>query len=80
MPRMKFNAGALPLECDVSKIKNGDVITIFPYQGKIEAYETGKLISEFTLKSNVLLDEVRAGGRIPLIIGRRLTERACAAL
>ncbi|MBW2218681.1 MAG: bifunctional aconitate hydratase 2/2-methylisocitrate dehydratase, partial [Deltaproteobacteria bacterium] len=74
------DAGALPVECDIGEINNGDVITIFPYEGKIANTETNKTISEFTLKSKVLLDEVRAGGRIPLIIGRRLTEKTCEAL
>lgn len=74
------DAGALPIECDVSGIKNGDVISILPYKGKIKNLETGETVSRFTLKSPVILDEVRAGGRIPLIIGRRLTEKACRSL
>lgn len=73
------DAGALPIECDVSKMRMGDVITIHPYKGKI-TNEQHELISEFELTSNVLLDEVQAGGRIPLIIGRGLTERARDAL
>lgn len=73
------DAGALPIECDVSKMEMGDVITIHPYDGKI-TNEAGDTISEFELATPVLLDEVRAGGRIPLIIGRGLTERAREAL
>ncbi len=73
------DAGALPIECDVTKIEMGDVITIHPYAGKI-TNEAGDTISEFELSTPVLLDEVRAGGRIPLIIGRGLTEKAREAL
>ncbi len=73
------DAGALPIECDVTKMNMGDVITIHPYEGKI-TNEAGDVISEFELSTPVLLDEVRAGGRIPLIIGRGLTERAREAL
>lgn len=74
------DAGALPIECDVSKIKNGDVLTIYPYKGRIINQETGDVVSEFKLKTDVLLDEVHAGGRIPLIIGRTLTDKARKAL
>ncbi len=74
------DAGALPFECDVSKLNMGDVIDIYPYEGKIKNHETGELLAEFELKSDVILDEVRAGGRIPLIIGRGLTHRAREAL
>jgi len=73
------DAGALPIECDVSQMETGDVITIYPGAGKI-TNEAGETISEFELATPVILDEVRAGGRIPLIIGRGLTERARAAL
>ncbi|MDA0979702.1 MAG: bifunctional aconitate hydratase 2/2-methylisocitrate dehydratase, partial [Proteobacteria bacterium] len=73
------DAGALPIECDVTKMKMGDVITIHPYDGKI-TNDAGETISEFELSTPVLLDEVRAGGRIPLIIGRGLTDRASEAL
>ena len=73
------DAGALPIECDVTKMKTGDTIAIFPYEGKIEN-EDGEIISSFSLSSPVLLDEVRAGGRIPLIIGRGLTDKAREAL
>lgn len=72
------DAGALPIELDVSEMNMGDVIELRPYEGK--ALKDGKVIAEFTLKSEVLLDEVRAGGRIPLIIGRGLTARAREAL
>ena len=68
------DAGALPIELDVSKMNMGDVIDIYPYAGKVE--KNGALIAEFELKTNVLLDEVQAGGRIPLIIGRGLTAKA----
>jgi len=68
------DAGALPIEVDVSKLEMGDVIDIYPYQGKIE--KDGELLAEFSLKTEVILDEVQAGGRIPLIIGRGLTARA----
>ncbi|MFP6807544.1 MAG: bifunctional aconitate hydratase 2/2-methylisocitrate dehydratase [Pseudomonadales bacterium] len=74
------DAGALPIECDVSKMSMGDVISIYPYEGKITNEESGETISTFTLATQVLLDEVQAGGRIPLIIGRGLTERAREAL
>ena len=73
------DSGALPIECSVENLAMGDVIVVKPYEGKIEN-EEGELISEFTLKTDVLLDEVKAGGRIPLIIGRSLTERAREAL
>jgi aconitate hydratase 2/2-methylisocitrate dehydratase len=72
------DSGALPIECDVSTMKMGDVITIYPYAGKVEN-EQGEVISRFELR-DVLLDEVRAGGRIPLIIGRNLTDRARQSL
>ena len=74
------DAGALPIECDVEKMNTGDVIDIYPYGGKILRNGTNELICEFRLKTDVLLDEVRAGGRIPLIIGRGLTDKARAAL
>jgi len=70
------DAGALPIECDVSKMETGDVIVIHPYEGKVTSDKTGEVIAEFELATEVLLDEVQAGGRIPLIIGRGLTERA----
>ncbi len=73
------DSGALPLECPVDHMQTGDVIVVKPYAGKIEN-ESGEVISEFELKTDVLLDEVKAGGRIPLIIGRSLTARAREAL
>ncbi|MES9947239.1 MAG: bifunctional aconitate hydratase 2/2-methylisocitrate dehydratase [Candidatus Thiodiazotropha sp.] len=73
------DSGALPIECPVDKLGMGDVIVVKPYEGKIET-ESGEVISEFSLKTEVLLDEAKAGGRIPLIIGRSLTERAREAL
>ena len=72
------DAGALPIELDVSQMGMGDVVELRPYEGK--AFKNGELISEFQVKSDVLFDEVRAGGRIPLIIGRGLTTRAREAL
>ncbi|MEE9386849.1 MAG: bifunctional aconitate hydratase 2/2-methylisocitrate dehydratase [Nannocystaceae bacterium] len=69
------DSGALPIECDVEKLATGDVVTLFPYEGVIRN-EAGESISAFTLKTEVLLDEVQAGGRIPLIIGRSLTAKA----
>ena len=74
------DAGALPIECDVDKLHTGDVIDIYPYEGKICAHNSDQVLSTFSLKTDVLLDEVRAGGRIPLIIGRGLTDKARAAL
>ncbi|MCP4466313.1 MAG: bifunctional aconitate hydratase 2/2-methylisocitrate dehydratase [Halieaceae bacterium] len=73
------DAGALVFEAPVDKLGMGDVIEIRPYDGKILS-ESGDVLSEFELKSDVLLDEVRAGGRINLIIGRGLTARAREAL
>ena len=69
------DSGALPIQCDVSKMRTGDVITIKPYDGKILS-ETGEVLSTFTLNPVTMPDEVRAGGRIPLIIGRGLTANA----
>lgn len=70
------DAGALPFECDVDGLNTGDIIDIDVYAGKITRHDSGELVTEFELKTEVLLDEVRAGGRIPLIIGRGLTQRA----
>ncbi|MBL4581512.1 MAG: bifunctional aconitate hydratase 2/2-methylisocitrate dehydratase [Gammaproteobacteria bacterium] len=70
------DAGALPIETVVDDLNTGDIIDIDVYTGRITNHESGELISEFKLKTDVLLDEVRAGGRIPLIIGRGLTQRA----
>ncbi len=72
------DAGALPIELDVSQMNLGDVIELRPYEGK--ALKDGAVIAEFQVKSDVLFDEVRAGGRIPLIIGRGLTAKAREAL
>jgi len=74
------DAGALPIECDVDNMETGDVIDIYPYEGKVLRHGTDEVICEFKLKTDVLLDEVRAGGRIPLIIGRGLTEKARTSL
>ena len=69
------DAGALVFEAPVDNINNGDVVEIFPYEGKI-LNEAGEVVSEFQHKSEVILDEVQADGRINLIIGRGLTQRA----
>ncbi|PIT19462.1 bifunctional aconitate hydratase 2/2-methylisocitrate dehydratase [Snodgrassella communis] len=72
------DSGALPIEVDVSKLEMGDVVDILPYEGKI--IKNGATVAEFELKSQVILDEVQAGGRINLIIGRGLTAKAREAL
>ena len=72
------DSGALPIELDVAQMNMGDVVELRTYEGK--ALKDGKVIAEFTVKSDVLFDEVRAGGRIPLIIGRGLTAKAREAL
>jgi aconitate hydratase 2/2-methylisocitrate dehydratase len=74
------DSGALPFECDVSGMAMGDVIDIYPYAGVVKRHGTEEVLCKFELKTDVLLDEVRAGGRIPLIIGRGLTDRARKAL
>ncbi len=73
------DAGALPIQCDVTKMETGMVVTIYPYKGEI-TNEAGEVISTFTLKPETILDEVRAGGRIPLLIGRSLTDKTRQAL
>ncbi len=72
------DSGALPIEVDVSQLETGDVIVVRPYAG--ELLKNGAVIARFEFKPTTLADEVRAGGRIPLIIGRALTDRARAAL
>ena len=72
------DSGALPIEAPVDKLETGDVITIKPYEGVIE--KNGEVVSTFKLRPNTLPDEVRAGGRIPLIIGKGLTAKAREAL
>ncbi|MGV6818026.1 MAG: bifunctional aconitate hydratase 2/2-methylisocitrate dehydratase [Thiotrichales bacterium] len=74
------DAGALPIEMDVSSMAMGDVIDVFPFEGVVKRHGSDEVIAEFSLKTDVLIDEVQAGGRIPLIIGRGLTERAREAL
>ncbi len=74
------DSGSLPIEMDVSKVKMGDVIDVYPYEGVVKNHHTGEVVSTFKLKTGVLLDEVRAGGRIPLIIGRGVTIKAREAL
>ena len=73
------DSGALPIECDVNGMNTGDVVTIHPYEGKI-TNEAGETVSTFDLKPETILDEVRAGGRIPLLIGRALTDKTREAL
>ncbi len=72
------DAGSLPIELNVDQMNMGDTVELRPYEGK--ALKDGKVIAEFQVKSEVLFDEVRAGGRIPLIIGRGLTAKAREAL
>ena len=68
------DAGTIVFEADVEKMNTGDLISIFPFEGKIKN-EKNEVISKFEFKSETFLDEVRAGGRIPLIIGRSLTDK-----
>ncbi|UXZ55768.1 bifunctional aconitate hydratase 2/2-methylisocitrate dehydratase [Halomonas sp. 7T] len=74
------DSGALPVEMDVSKLEMGDVIDVYPYAGKVCKHGTDEVVSTFELKTQLILDEVRAGGRIPLIIGRGLTGKARESL
>ncbi|MGZ8214393.1 MAG: bifunctional aconitate hydratase 2/2-methylisocitrate dehydratase [Methylosarcina sp.] len=74
------DSGALPFECDVTGMAMGDVIDIYPHEGVVKRHGSEDVVCRFELKTDVLLDEVRAGGRIPLIIGRGLTDRARKAL
>lgn len=73
------DSGALPIECDVNALNTGDVITIHPYAGKI-TNAAGETLTTFSLKPETMMDEVRAGGRIPLLIGRSLTDKTREAL
>ena len=74
------DAGALPLEMDVTQMNMGDVIDVYPFEGVAKRHGTDEVLAEFSMKTNVIQDEVRAGGRIPLIIGRGLTAKARASL
>ncbi|MDN7133634.1 bifunctional aconitate hydratase 2/2-methylisocitrate dehydratase [Halomonas sp. MC140] len=74
------DSGALPVEMDVANLHMNDVIDIYPYQGKVCKHGTDDVITTFELKTQLILDEVRAGGRIPLIIGRGLTGKARESL
>eukprot|EP00406_Dinophysis_acuminata_P049616 CAMPEP_0179305404 /NCGR_PEP_ID=MMETSP0797-20121207/49595_1 /TAXON_ID=47934 /ORGANISM="Dinophysis acuminata, Strain DAEP01" /LENGTH=67 /DNA_ID=CAMNT_0021015029 /DNA_START=34 /DNA_END=234 /DNA_ORIENTATION=+ len=64
------DSGALPVEMDVQNMAMGDVIDLYPYEGVVKKHGTDEVITKFEIKSDVLFDEVQAGGRIPLIIGR----------
>lgn len=70
------DAGGFPIECNVDSMQTGDVIDIYPYEGKVTKHGSDEIIAEFELKTDMLLDEVQAGGRINMIIGRGLTDRA----
>mmetsp|Transcript_4487 Transcript_4487/g.11231 ORF Transcript_4487/g.11231 Transcript_4487/m.11231 type:complete len:893 (+) Transcript_4487:46-2724(+) len=74
------DAGALPLEMDVAAMNMGDIIDVYPFEGVAKRHGTDEVLAEFAMKTNVIQDEVRAGGRIPLIIGRGLTAKARASL
>ncbi|MDH3354526.1 MAG: bifunctional aconitate hydratase 2/2-methylisocitrate dehydratase, partial [Chromatiales bacterium] len=74
------DAGALPIEMDVSSLEMGDVVDLYPLTGLVKRHGTDQLITTFKLNTEVLKDELQAGGRIPLIIGRKLTDRARHAL
>ncbi|MGM0534796.1 MAG: bifunctional aconitate hydratase 2/2-methylisocitrate dehydratase [Pseudomonadota bacterium] len=74
------DSGALPVEMDVSALEMGDVIDVYPYAGKVCRHDTDEVLTTFELKTQLILDEVRAGGRIPLIIGRGLTTKARESL
>lgn len=74
------DSGALPIEMPVDKLNTGDIIDIYPYKGVTMKHGTNEVICNWNLKTEVLLDEVRAGGRIPLIIGKGLTNKARASL
>ena len=74
------DSGAFPIELDVSKMEMGQEIILEPYNGKVLDASSNEVISTFELKTDVLLDEVRANGRIPLIIGRQLTDKTREAL
>ncbi|WP_054060714.1 MULTISPECIES: bifunctional aconitate hydratase 2/2-methylisocitrate dehydratase [Pseudomonas] len=74
------DAGALPIEFDCTNLAMGDVIDVYPFKGEVRRHGSDELVTSFELKTEVLLDEVRAGGRIPLIVGRGLTGKARAEL
>jgi aconitate hydratase 2/2-methylisocitrate dehydratase len=74
------DAGALPIEMDVSALEMGDVIDVYPLAGEVRRHGSDEVLTRFSLNTEVLKDEVQAGGRIPLIIGRGLTGRAREAL
>ena len=74
------DSGALPIEVDVSNINMGDVIDIYPYQGVIKRNGSDEVLAEFSFKHDAILEQARAGGRIPYLIGQSLTDRVRSAL
>jgi len=74
------DAGALPIEASVDNLHMGDIIDVYPYEGKITAHGTDEVLSTFKVKSPVMFDAVQAGGRVPLIIGKQITSWARDAL
>ncbi|KEY91225.1 aconitate hydratase 2 [Candidatus Photodesmus blepharus] len=74
------DSGALPIELNVTKLNMGETIDLYPLEGKVCTHNSAEVLAEFTLRTDTLLDEVQAGGRIPLIIGRGLTDRARQSL
>lgn len=74
------DSGSLPFECNVEEMTMGDIIDIYPYQGLVKRHNSEQIIAKFSLKTTVILDAVQAGGRIPLIIGRELTQKARKSL
>lgn len=74
------DSGSLPIEVDVTQLETGDIIDIYPYEGVIRQHDSNVDIASFTLKHDSILDQVRAGGRVPYLIGQSLTNRVRTAL